>query len=328
MARIKLQSIAVRVWLVTVASFAIGLLVLGLGIAYILDRFPDQVLGNPRDMEFAEAVRNGITFDGVGNPTAVRLPEKVQWLFDVMPTEMRYRIVDRAGRTLVASTTGPDSGGWLRGDPAGYSGTVQRVLLDSRPFRIATLKTTHQASTYYVQTASSGRLTEALVSEKLRSMRMLFSIAAFLATLVFGFAISFSLRRILRPLHQASKMAANVSPKNLTARLSVTDMPREIAPVISAFNGALDRLEQGFINQQRFLGSAAHELQTPLTLIRGQIELHPDMDGKESLLSEIDLMARQVKQLLHLAEASELHNSARVAMQRSSSTAACQTEMG
>jgi signal transduction histidine kinase len=49
-------------------------------------------------------------------------------------------------------------------------------------------------------------------------------------------------------------------------------------------------------------------LHTPLTLIRGQIELQPEIEDKELLFHEIDLMARQVRQLLHLAEVSESQN--------------------
>jgi signal transduction histidine kinase len=59
--------------------------------------------------------------------------------------------------------------------------------------------------------------------------------------------------------------------------------------------------------QQEFLASAAHELKTPLALIRGQVELSQSED-RELLLGDIDRMARQVHQLLHLAEVSESRN--------------------
>jgi signal transduction histidine kinase len=74
------------------------------------------------------------------------------------------------------------------------------------------------------------------------------------------------------------------------------------------FNAALERIENGYIVQQQFLASAAHELQTPLTLIRGQIELQPEIENKDLLFREIDLMSRQVRQLLHLAEVSDAQN--------------------
>jgi signal transduction histidine kinase len=66
-------------------------------------------------------------------------------------------------------------------------------------------------------------------------------------------------------------------------------------------------LEKGYIVQRAFLAGAAHELKTPLALIRAQIEMEATTD-REVLLHDLDLMARQVNQLLHLAEASETQN--------------------
>jgi signal transduction histidine kinase len=79
-------------------------------------------------------------------------------------------------------------------------------------------------------------------------------------------------------------------------------------PLVDSFNLALERLEHGYRVQQEFLATAAHELKTPLTLIRGQIELGVDAGNREVLLRDISHMGRQVQQLLHLAEASESQN--------------------
>jgi signal transduction histidine kinase len=70
----------------------------------------------------------------------------------------------------------------------------------------------------------------------------------------------------------------------------------------------LDRLERGYRAQQDFLATAAHELKTPLALIRAQVELSPDGPGRAELLQDVEHMSRQVQQLLHLAEASEVQN--------------------
>jgi signal transduction histidine kinase len=77
--------------------------------------------------------------------------------------------------------------------------------------------------------------------------------------------------------------------------------------VVEAFNLTLERLEKGYRVQRAFLASAAHELKTPLAVMRAQIELNSTPD-RDALLYDIDFMARQVNQLLHLAEASEAHN--------------------
>ncbi len=59
--------------------------------------------------------------------------------------------------------------------------------------------------------------------------------------------------------------------------------------------------------QQEFLATAAHELKTPIALMRGQLELDGATDTA-TLMKDLDHMARHVQQLLHLAEASEAQN--------------------
>lgn len=78
---------------------------------------------------------------------------------------------------------------------------------------------------------------------------------------------------------------------------------------MNSFNRALERLEHGYRLQQEFLANAAHELKTPLALIRAQIELSDEgKSTRDALLSDIEYMTRQVQQILLLAEASEEHN--------------------
>jgi signal transduction histidine kinase len=102
--------------------------------------------------------------------------------------------------------------------------------------------------------------------------------------------------------------AAAIAPRSIHARLQVDGVPSEIVPLVESFNRVLERLEHGFRIQQEFLATAAHELKTPLALIRAQIELSESGVGRESLLKDVEHMARQVQQLLHLAEASEVQN--------------------
>ena len=60
--------------------------------------------------------------------------------------------------------------------------------------------------------------------------------------------------------------------------------------------------------QQEFLATAAHELKTPLALIRAQLELMPENEERDWLLSDVKYMSRQVQQLLLLTEVSEEQN--------------------
>jgi len=161
---------------------------------------------------------------------------------------------------------------------------------------------------YYVQVAHSDQLVDALVRTRIDPIPKTVVYVLVIATVIFGLTLPLTISHVLKPLREVSRAAREIEPRNLTTRLSSAGIPSEIKPLIDAFNDALTRLENGFAVQQQFLADAAHELQTPLTLVRGQIELQSDISQKALLLREIDLMARQVKQLLHLAEVSEAQN--------------------
>jgi signal transduction histidine kinase len=125
---------------------------------------------------------------------------------------------------------------------------------------------------------------------------------------VFGACAYITLRHTLKPLREMSESAAAISPRSLNARLQVRAVPSEVAPLVTSFNRVLERLEQGYRVQQEFLATAAHELKTPLALIRAQIELTEESRGRSALLNDVAHMTRQVQQLLLLAETSEAHN--------------------
>ncbi|XBS69040.1 ATP-binding protein [Acerihabitans sp. KWT182] len=182
------------------------------------------------------------------------------------------------------------------------------MIIDGRQFDLVTLAVERQGGRYYVQVATSVVFNRAIMNLKLKPIPEIIGWSLLITTILFSLTFPFTVRRVLRPVRVASDAAASITPANLKTRLSYTGVPSEIRPLLVAFNDALARLENGFKVQQEFLASAAHELQTPLTLIRGQIELQPAFEDKALLFFEIDLMARHVRQLLHLAEVSEAQN--------------------
>jgi signal transduction histidine kinase len=125
---------------------------------------------------------------------------------------------------------------------------------------------------------------------------------------VFGGCAYVTLGYTLRPLRDVSASAAAISPRSIHARLQLRGVPSEVAPLVESFNRTLERLEHGFRVQQEFLATAAHELKTPLALIRAQIELSDAGADRDALLKDVEHMTRQVQQLLLLAEASEVQN--------------------
>jgi signal transduction histidine kinase len=110
------------------------------------------------------------------------------------------------------------------------------------------------------------------------------------------------LRRAVQPLLRASDRAEHISPTRIDVRLPIDDVPREILPLVIAVNRALDRLEQGFHWQRKFTADAAHELRTPLAILRTRIETLPDQRAAETLYRDVEGMSRVVSQLLDAAE--------------------------
>ncbi|HSM80117.1 MAG TPA: ATP-binding protein [Nodosilinea sp.] len=75
----------------------------------------------------------------------------------------------------------------------------------------------------------------------------------------------------LRPVRQLSQSIDRVSARGLDQRLPAA-VDAEFAPLITAFNAMLERLERSFHQASRFSGDAAHELKTPLTILQGELE--------------------------------------------------------
>jgi two-component system, OmpR family, sensor kinase len=116
--------------------------------------------------------------------------------------------------------------------------------------------------------------------------------------------------RILRPLTDLSETAMSISDTDdLSKRIDVGG-DDEIAELGRTFNSMLDRLDQAFASQQRFIDDAGHELRTPITIIRGNLEVMGDDAAERAetvalVTDELDRMSRIVDDLLDLAKAEQ-----------------------
>ena len=109
-------------------------------------------------------------------------------------------------------------------------------------------------------------------------------------------------RRALQPIVAASALAERIGPRHTELRLPQAGMPREVLPLVQAVNHALDRLEEGFRAQREFTADAAHELRTPLAILRTQIDMIADGEAVQSLRHDVESMSRLVNQLLEMSE--------------------------
>lgn len=116
-----------------------------------------------------------------------------------------------------------------------------------------------------------------------------------------GFAL-FRMKRRFRPLLMASDSAASISPQAPEGRVASRGVPEEILPLVDAVNSALTRLEVAFRTQKEFLENAAHELKTPLAVLRARIETIGPGELRQELEVDVQTLSRLVTQLLRAAE--------------------------
>jgi two-component system OmpR family sensor kinase len=113
--------------------------------------------------------------------------------------------------------------------------------------------------------------------------------------------------RVLSPLRLLADTARSISESDLTRRIAVSGHD-EIAELARTFNAMLDRLEAAFASQRAFVSDASHELRTPITIVRGHLELMSEEPAERRetvalVTDELDRMSRFVDDLLLLAKA-------------------------
>jgi heavy metal sensor kinase len=118
-------------------------------------------------------------------------------------------------------------------------------------------------------------------------------------------------RKALQPLQEVASAAEHINAKALKQRLPEAPAQDEVGRLVQVLNHAFDRLERSFEQATRFSSDASHELKTPLTIMRGEIEAalktelrDPGMEPLlEGLLAETQRLCDIVEKLLLLSRA-------------------------
>lgn len=118
---------------------------------------------------------------------------------------------------------------------------------------------------------------------------------------VVGGLLVFALRRGLRPLDTAARDIALRSVKSLDP-ISTSDVPTEITPLVSSINDLMGRLSDAFAIQRRFLADAAHELRSPVTALRLQLQLLKRSTNEASRAEAVSELESGVVRTQHLIE--------------------------
>jgi signal transduction histidine kinase len=133
--------------------------------------------------------------------------------------------------------------------------------------------------------------------------RNLFSIAllalAFAATV--GIGAMLAARFVSRSIERVTRLALAIDPAAPQGSISLSEVPCELKPLVEALNRAFSEIDAYIKMQRRFIGNAAHQLRTPLTLLRAKIEDVPEPALKVELVRDVRRLTSLVSAMLDLA---------------------------
>lgn len=134
-------------------------------------------------------------------------------------------------------------------------------------------------------------------------------VSFFIMLFVLHRVISFAASKAIAPVHQLIKAASGINDKNINTRLPLPENEDEIYQLATTINELLNRIENSIDQQKQFTADASHEMRTPITAIRGQLEVllrkkrEPEQyESKiKEVLVQVDRLSQMFDQLLQLS---------------------------
>jgi len=278
------NSLTWRIVFLHIVAVAVVAVFLPLVLFWLLSSEIDQLHRDAMSAQ-AETLADRIVVQPDGAMT-LDLPESLKDFYSEAYGRYRYDVRDADGRVLFSSHGRNDA--VAEPAPEMISGASISRTIGGKSLRI------------YVAEDLSHRdvIIDDIVANFFRRVGWI-TIPILLVLLAFDIII---FRRAIAPLLKASEEATNISPARTDIRLPTEQIPYEILPLVTAVNQALDRLDDGFRVQRQFTADAAHQLRTPLAILRTRIETLDQSAAKQALHADVEGMSRIVAQLLEIAE--------------------------
>ena len=294
----RFQSIISRIVILHVVAVVITSVVMSLALSWLLN-YATNNIHNKAMQDQAMTVGEHLQI-GPDGRLSLDLPADLRGLYSQEYGRYSYAVTDDQGRVLFSSLNGraalfpadPRSGDIAflqqrRGDGTVSGASIRRPIGD----RALWIQAGEDLGNRDV-------LTDDIVLDFYGKVGWI-TLPILLVLLVADIAI-FS--RALRPLRDASEIAGEIGPSRPGLRLPTDEIPREVRPLVSAVNQGLDRLEEAFRMQRDFTADAAHELRTPLSVLRTRLDLLKDQEASRALRRDVEGMAHVISQLLDIAE--------------------------
>jgi signal transduction histidine kinase len=295
---IRFKSIISRIVILHVIAVAITSVLMSLALSWLLNLATNNI-HNESMREQAESVAQHLMPRADGS-LSLDLPPDLQGLYSQPYGRYSYAVIDDRGNTLFSSLQ--DRAPIFPADPRDAAVQFLQTRNGNAAISGASIRREVGSRTVWIQAAEDlanrDVLIDDIVADFFKNVGWI-TLPILLILLITDIAI---FRRALRPLRQASEIAEHIGPARTDVRLPVDQLPSEVRPLVSAVNQALDRLDQGFRVQREFTADAAHELRTPLSILRTRVDTLENQGVAEALHQDIEAMSRIVGQLLDIAE--------------------------
>ncbi len=141
-------------------------------------------------------------------------------------------------------------------------------------------------------------------NEMLETIRLTFAWMILVGLLLAGTGGYFLARKSLAPVVEMGARARRIGATNLHERLPVMNANDELGQLATIFNDLLNRLDQSFERQRRFIADASHELRTPLAILRGEAEVAMSQQGRSAAdyLESLGILHDETSRLIKIVE--------------------------
>lgn len=140
--------------------------------------------------------------------------------------------------------------------------------------------------------------------EFMESVTQTYALLIPVAVLLAGLGGYFLARRSLSPVVAMSSQAGRISAENLHDRLAVRNTKDELGHLAQSFNQLLDRLDESFERQRRFVADASHELRTPVAILSGEAEVALSKRDRrpEEYRESLEILQKEANRLRQIVE--------------------------
>ncbi len=262
----KKSKISWKITILYVFMFMMLLFLVNLSIYFFLSSFIDdnikKSINNTTELVLSQ-------FSGIGDPVNFFETDILQQI-SRSEENIFFRVLDKDGKVNAQSK-------YLEDMNIPISAEIEEFRSGSKIMAVKTIPVNK-----FVFSRGYLQVVRDITFEKnfLDFLIIVLTIAAGIGALISVFLGYFTTKKILSPINKITETAREISSSDLGRRLKVSGPDDELKKLALTFNSMLDRLEKSFKSQKQFVSDASHELRTPISVIKGYVDLL-DRWGKE-----------------------------------------------